>query len=209
MANIGRLAEERASPKRSGEMAEAAFVVKATGLGLAVSKPWGDSERYDFVVDSGARIWRVQVKSTGKPSLGGYEVRAIYSGAKHKDHYTARDIDVLVAHIVPLNLWYVVPAEELPESAILRFYPGDERRQEGRGRFEKFREAWEWFGEVKERAGGEGVQAGVGAGAGACVIAGAADSRVDAGSAGRESVMERNLGAWAGRMQGLYFGRKG
>ena len=167
MADIGRRAEERASPKRRGEMAEAAFVVKATGLGLAVSKPWGDSERYDFVVDSGARIWRVQVKSTGKPSLGGYEVRAIYSGAKHKDHYTARDIDVLVAHIVPLNLWYVVPAEELPESAILRFYPGEE----GRGRFEKFREAWEWCGEVKARVGGSTVQA---------LAAEAPESRADA-----------------------------
>ena len=205
MANIGGRVGERASPKRSGEMAEAAFVVKATGLGLAVSKPWGDSERYDFVVDSGVRIWRVQVKSTGKPSLGGYEVRAIYSGAKHKDHYTARDIDVLVAHIVPLNLWYVVPAEELPESAILRFYPGEEGREEGRkegrGRFEKFREAWEWFGEVKAGVGGVGVEARVG---GVAAIAEAPESRADAGS-----VMERNLGAWAGRVHGLYFGRKG
>jgi hypothetical protein len=54
--------------KRIGELAEAAFVVKAAGLGFAVSKPWGDSERYDFILDSGNRTWRVQIKCTQLPN---------------------------------------------------------------------------------------------------------------------------------------------
>ncbi len=37
--------------KRRGELAELAFTLKATGLGFAVSKPYGDSERYDFILD--------------------------------------------------------------------------------------------------------------------------------------------------------------
>jgi hypothetical protein len=30
-----------------------------TSLGFGVSKTWGDSERYDFILDSGKRLWRV------------------------------------------------------------------------------------------------------------------------------------------------------
>src|SRR5258705_2335387 len=55
---------KHANTKRTGELAEAAFVVKAASLGYGVCKPWGDSERYDFILDSGPRTWRVQIKCT-------------------------------------------------------------------------------------------------------------------------------------------------
>src|SRR6185312_13648485 len=38
--------------KRKGELSEAAFLLKAASLGFGVAKPWGDSERYDFILDS-------------------------------------------------------------------------------------------------------------------------------------------------------------
>jgi PD-(D/E)XK endonuclease len=50
--------------KALGEAAEAAFLTKATSLGFGVAKTWGDSERYDFIFDSGQMLWRVQVKSS-------------------------------------------------------------------------------------------------------------------------------------------------
>jgi len=37
--------------KRRGELAELAFTLKATALGFTVSKPYGDSNRYDCIVD--------------------------------------------------------------------------------------------------------------------------------------------------------------
>jgi hypothetical protein len=48
--------------KRLGEAVEAAFLAKATMLGFPVLKPWGDSRPYDFAVESGRRLWKVQVK---------------------------------------------------------------------------------------------------------------------------------------------------
>ena len=42
--------------KRRGEAAEAAFLARATHLGFTVCLPWGDSERYDSVVDMGHAI---------------------------------------------------------------------------------------------------------------------------------------------------------
>jgi len=44
--------KQEQTTKRRGELAELAFTLKATTLGFAVSKPYGDSERYDFIVDA-------------------------------------------------------------------------------------------------------------------------------------------------------------
>ncbi len=38
--------------KRRGELAELAFTLKAASLGFGVSKPFGDSERYDTIIDA-------------------------------------------------------------------------------------------------------------------------------------------------------------
>ena len=60
-------------PKRRGEIAELAFMQKAVSLGFGVAKPWGDSERYDFILDagdaSGARRLRrfAGVSESGSP----------------------------------------------------------------------------------------------------------------------------------------------
>src|SRR5689334_11543102 len=55
--------------KERGEWAELCFMARAAGLGLKVSKPYGDSASYDVGVECGSgrgegRVLRVQVKST-------------------------------------------------------------------------------------------------------------------------------------------------
>lgn len=48
---VGR-GRSQADGKRRGEMAEAAFVAKVSSLGFGVAKPWGDSDPYDFIVET-------------------------------------------------------------------------------------------------------------------------------------------------------------
>lgn len=38
-------------------------MAKVSSLGFGVAKPWGDSGPYDFIVESGGTLARVQVKS--------------------------------------------------------------------------------------------------------------------------------------------------
>lgn len=129
--------------KRTGELAEAAFLHKAVGLGFRVTKPWGDSERYDFVLDSGTRLWRVQIKCTAVERAGGYHIQPIhFVYGKNKVVYTGEEIDVLAAHVVPLDVWYVVPVEALAAGTSLRLYPSGECKA---ARFEKYREGWDLF----------------------------------------------------------------
>jgi hypothetical protein len=73
-----RQEQERASRgcKKRGELAEMAFILKAESLGFEVSKPYGESNRYDFVLRSGQKFWKMQVKSTSHSGWGGYLVHA-------------------------------------------------------------------------------------------------------------------------------------
>ncbi len=149
--NAGR-ARARKNTKRTGEFSEAAFLTKATGLGFKVAKPWGDSERYDFVVagpaeDSPEFFWRVQVKCTEIIRARAYEVRAAYCLGKGRAVYTPEDIDFLVAHVVPRDIWYVLPVEACMPSPMLRFYPDGARRT----RFEQYREAWHLLAEPRKQ----------------------------------------------------------
>src|SRR5713101_7932451 len=76
--------------KQRGELAEMAFTYKAAGLGFGVAKPYGDSERYDFILDSGVKLWRVQVKSTYGPRAHSHCIRACGNTRNSRKPYTAK-----------------------------------------------------------------------------------------------------------------------
>lgn len=142
--------------KRRGEMAESEFLNKAVRMGFGVAKPWGESDRYDFVVDSGKRLWRVQIKSAHSRAKSGYR---IHCSGRSGVAYTAAEVDVIVAYIVPEEIWYVIPVGALQGTTEIGFFPESTRR---RSRFEKYREAWCWLAcktgrtGVEEKCGGRG-----------------------------------------------------
>jgi len=125
----------RLSLKRRGEVAEAAFLHKVGSMGFSVAKPWGDSDPYDFIVQSGSKCWRVQVKSAYVKNEGGYST-SLFGGTRRRG-YTHDDIDFLVAYAVPEDVWYVVPVDVFRRAKQIRFYPGSPTSE-----YEKYREAW-------------------------------------------------------------------
>jgi hypothetical protein len=131
---------QKGTDKQRGELAEMGFMFKAAGLGFGVARPWGESERYDFVLDSGKRFWRVQVKSTYVPRSPKYQMhisRSIAGGKKIS--YTAEEIDIVVVYIVAENAWYVLPVADFAPRTRLCFSPAATKN---RGHYEKYREAW-------------------------------------------------------------------
>ena len=122
--------------KQRGEMAEAAFLAKTTNLRFRVSKPWGESSRYDLIVDNGRKLLRVHVKSAHRAGeYGGYTFHAHGNTTRG---YKASEIDLLVAYIVPVDAWYVFPVEEFRKYKSMKLFPASRRRG---SKFEKFREA--------------------------------------------------------------------
>ena len=132
--------KRRRLPKRMGEVSEAAFLLKASSLGLGVAKPWGESERYDFIVSgrTGA-MWRVQVKSTACRYGRGWSANLSCSVAGAGREYSRDEVDFLVVHVRPVDAWYVLPVEAFVPRRHLNFYPEGGTR---RGRWERFRDGW-------------------------------------------------------------------
>jgi hypothetical protein len=123
--------------KRLGEAAEAAFLARAIQLGFSVSLPWGDSNRYDSVVELNHGLLRVQVKSATLYAETRYRVKT--TGANGKV-YTSKEIDFFVGYVVPENIWYIIPIQAIGRRKGVRFYP--HTRRQSRAMFEKYREAW-------------------------------------------------------------------
>jgi hypothetical protein len=92
-----------------GEWAELRFMARAAEQGLGVSKPWGESARYDVGVEYKGRFLRVQVKSTL------YKVGKSYvcNTRPDNDHqpYTLDQIDFMAAYVIPIDVWYILPAK--------------------------------------------------------------------------------------------------
>jgi hypothetical protein len=130
--------------KRRGEIAEAAFLHKAASLGFSVAKPWGESDRYDFIVEVNGRCWRVQVKSAHTSALNGYSFHAY--GNVRKNPYTRRDIDFIVGYVVPDDVWYVIPIEAYAGITSIKVFPSSKRRM---SKFEKYRDAWDYMSAVE------------------------------------------------------------
>jgi PD-(D/E)XK endonuclease len=132
--------------KRRGEIGEAAFLAKASAMGFGVAKPWGDSDRYDFIVDVAGRLLKVQIKSAHRAShhpTGGYNLRCC---GHVRGSYRPDEIDLLVAYIVPEDIWYIFPPGAFQTMKSLRLYP---HRKQKTSKFDQYREAWHAFYEAK------------------------------------------------------------
>ena len=123
--------------KRRGEAAEAAFLARATALGFSVLIPWGDSDRYDSVVNRGRGLLRIQVKSATRYRDTRYRVKTCGANGQV---YTKDDIDFFVGYVVPENIWYIIPIEAIGQRKGVRFYP--HTRHPSKAIFERYREAW-------------------------------------------------------------------
>jgi hypothetical protein len=125
--------------KQRGELAEMMFMVKAAQKGFATAKPYGDSRRYDFILDVGQRLWRVQVKSSNAQQYGSYLVNLQRNANGEVVPYDASEIDFVVAYVMPCDAWFVIPVEAIygRQSAKLCLH-GNARS----GRLGKYWEAW-------------------------------------------------------------------
>jgi len=131
--------------KLRGEWAESVFMERATQHGLAVSKPWGEMNSYDFVVGKSGRFVSVQVKSTTAELGDGY-LCTVRGG---HEAYRAGSFDFLAAYAVPADTWYLIPAELIRGKKSLTLYPNSKT-----AKYEKYREAWHLLKEASE-VGGE------------------------------------------------------
>lgn len=131
---MARLDAQFKTFKQRGEWVEMLFMARASREGLQVSKPYGDSATYDFIVEHGARCLRVQVKSTSLQrkhanfcQIRGYNRRA----------YADDAFDFVAVYLIHLGLWYILPTTQIAGQISLFFVPG--RRN---SKYAHYEEAW-------------------------------------------------------------------
>jgi hypothetical protein len=117
-------------------------MARASEHGLAVSKPWGDSRSYDFVIGRPGRFVGVQVKSTVCRSGGGYECCIRGKGNKA---YRRGSFDFLAAYVVLKDAWYIIPAGAVEGKETVCLFSKSKY-----ARYEEYREAWQLLREASE-----------------------------------------------------------
>lgn len=111
--------------KAIGDRSELEVAVALARAGYIVSKPLGDSHRYDLIADDGERLSRVQVK-TGRLTSGSIRVSCC-SSHRHRGGTTRsyRDqIDYIGVFCPQTGEAYLVPESEIVDSTMhLRVAP--------------------------------------------------------------------------------------
>ncbi len=132
-------------PKIRGEWVESVFMVRAGEQGLVVSKPWGDSRSYDFVVGRPGRFVSVQVKSTTVESGGGYACAI----RKQNQGYARGSFDFVAAYVVQEDVWYILPASAIRGKESVGLCSNSTQ-----AKYEAYREAWHLLREASEVSSG-------------------------------------------------------
>jgi hypothetical protein len=113
------------------------FMARAAERGFTVTKPWGESARYDVLVESGGVFQRVQVKSTVY-RVGNAYVCNTRPDADYRP-YTQEQIDFMAAYVIPEDVWYILPA------SVVTLLMGNiwlSPRRSGH-KYERYMEAWQ------------------------------------------------------------------
>ena len=115
--------------KYLGNLTELQCITRFYELGYSVSIPYGDSEKYDMIVDINGKLYRLQCKHanlhlnsegfvdylTIKTTWqSGYTKNSSYK----KNRYTKKDCDYFITHYEGKN--YLVPVEQCSNEKTLR-----------------------------------------------------------------------------------------
>ena len=129
--------------KLQGELVELRFLARAAELGLRVSKPYGDSAPYDFLVESGGTVYMVQVKSTTCRSRN--STSHVCTACHHNQRYKKKEVNFIAAYIVSEDAWYIIPLHAI-SGRQLHLNP-----RYRRNKYRRYREAWDLL--IPERRG--------------------------------------------------------
>lgn len=118
--------------KQIGNLTELQCITRFYELGYVVSIPYGDSSKYDMILECQGKLYKLQCKhakeffeTDGTLSYlkiktswqSGYTKNSQY----HTNKYTKNDIDYFVTHYQGVN--YLIPVEECSTEKVLRILP--------------------------------------------------------------------------------------
>jgi hypothetical protein len=125
--------------RRHGDLGEVAFLHKAMALGFMVAKPYGTIHPFDFILQGGQNLWRMQVKAVSHKRGGLYVLLTRRSQGKKLRAYSRYEVDFVAVYIIPEDTWYILPVREVVGRVCLLFRPKGYHRPDI---YAHYREAW-------------------------------------------------------------------
>ena len=101
--------------KQKGNVGEAKCLAKMIELGVHVSLPFGDNERYDMIIEHNGHLEKIQVKYSSVQDSDGSTCFTLCSSTNHttNKHYTTyeNDIDAFLLYNVRTDEVYYLPID--------------------------------------------------------------------------------------------------
>ncbi len=158
--------EREQTTKRRGEISELAFALAAARHGFGISRPYGDSERYDIILDCPhlksvipteaerkRAKWRDLSSRPNPPAPGPrpgeifhpscqcglYRVNAHRRINGRAVPYTLAEIDFFAAYVIPEDSWFIFPLTHILGATAVTLSPKRRRKPHINN---PYREAW-------------------------------------------------------------------
>jgi hypothetical protein len=125
--------------RQHGDLGEVAFLHKATELGFMVAQPYGTMHPFDFIVQGGQKLWRVQVKTAAHMRDGLCAVNICRNQGGRVRPYTTSEVDFVAVYIIADDSWFILPVREVSDRRMLMFRP---KKSSRRDIYAHYREAW-------------------------------------------------------------------
>jgi hypothetical protein len=124
------------TPSQKGAIAESAFAFHATRLGLGVSRPLAEGERYDLIVDMRPGLVRLQCKwgaRQGHVVITKLCTHRLSSNGSVTTTYSAAEVDAIGIYCAELDSCYLVPIQVVAgrRGIYLRLAPSRNNQEAG------------------------------------------------------------------------------
>lgn len=131
-ALLDRLTRIIMENKHIGNLTELQCMTRFYELGYSVSIPYGDSEKYDMILDCNKKLYKLQCKHakeffTEDGTLSYLKIKTSWQSGYTKNSpykhnkYSEEDVDYFVTHYQDKN--YLIPVNECSTEKILRILP--------------------------------------------------------------------------------------
>jgi hypothetical protein len=118
-----------------GASSELLFRYECIKKDIIPSIPDTDIMGYDAILHCKNNLYKVQIKSTRYARGKSYKI-SLGRTRCNDERYTKKHADFFAIHIVPRDIWYIIPVEEISVVS-LNLFPDDSNHK-----YNRFKSAW-------------------------------------------------------------------